>query len=246
MSEEKVAQAPETIIKAELTLTKEDLVRIKYAEEEQKLHTKQKGRHRDLNKERKALEKAEKAFAKILANGTDETPAPFQALAVSLEELGNETKGGCSRSLLKVKEEQEIKLSDGTVLEGQEDEKGPYYVSERRMLAWRPHLQDDEHERPQYIEAYHDTDRRVLSQEEMRALDIVIDQEDRVEAINKELLKVQEAISELPLMQRQAEAAIARRVLEQTPEGQQMIEALGSVAVPLLEAADDKTEEGFE
>jgi hypothetical protein len=233
--------APQTDIKAELTLTKEDLVRIKYAEQEDRLHKKQKGLNKDKKKESEAQRKAEKAFEKILGSGTDETPADFTGLAMQLEGLGNEAKGGCSRSLIKVKEEQEVKLSDGTVLEGQEDGKGPYYIAERRMLAWRPRFKDEEHERPQYIEAYHDTVRRLLSNEEQRALDVVLEQEERVEALNKELLKVKEAISELPLMQRQAEAAIARKVLEATAAGQQMIEALGSVDVPMLEEA--KTED---
>jgi hypothetical protein len=237
MSEEKFM--PQTEIRAELTLTKEDLVRIKYAEEEDRLHKKQKALNKDKKKESEAQRKAEKAFEKILGAGTDETPAEYADLAAALETLGNETKGGSARSLIKVKEEQEIKLSNGAVLEGQEDGKGPYYISERRMLAWRPPLNEEAHQRPDYIEAYHDTVRRSLSDEEQRALDVVLEQEERVEALNKELLKVKEAISELPLMQRQAEAAIARKVLEATAAGQQMIEALGSVDVPMLEEAKE-------
>lgn len=232
--------APVTDIRAELTLTKEDLVSIKYAEEEDKLHKKQKALWDEKKKESEAQKKAEKAFEKILAAGTDEVPAEYTVLAEALEALGNETKGGSSRSLIRVRPEQEVKLSDGTQLDGDEDDKGPYYISERRMLAWRPHLKDDEHERPQYIEAYHDTIRRMLSVEESRALDVVLEQEERVEKLNKELLKVKEAISELPLMRRQAEAAIARKVLEATAAGQAMIDALGGVETPLLAEAEDK------
>lgn len=239
MSEDKFA--PQTDIKAELTLTKEDLVRIKYAEEEQRLHKKQKDLNKEKAAEQKKLQKAENAFRKVLAEGTEDIPEEFARLAESLEDLGNETKGGTARSLMKVGPDQKVTLFGGDVLEGVEEDEGPtpYYVSERRMVAWRPHLKDDDRERPQYIEAYNDTILRVLTDAEQRSLDTVVEQEERVSALKKELLKVKEAISELPLMQRQAEAAIARRVLEATAAGQEMIEALGGVEVPLLEEAKE-------
>jgi hypothetical protein len=229
MSENETPKKPEVEVKAELTLTKEDLVKIKYAAQEKALDEKEDGLAKELKSEREKLRKAEAAFEKVLAAGTDELPEEFAPLAAALTALGNETDGGSARSLHKLKPESTVKLTDETELEGDEDNKGPYYVSERRMIAWRPPLKEDGHERPQYIEAYHDTIRRALTDNEQRALDTVVELEERIKDLDEQLLATKKLIGKLPKMMRQAEAAVAQRVLEQTAEGKMMLEAMDGV-----------------
>jgi hypothetical protein len=229
MSEE--LTPPNVDVKVEIILTKEDLIKKKYADQERVLDNKEDGIQKAIKEESKKRDKASATFEKVLAAGTDAMPAEFESLSTVFQALGNETDGGSSRSLHQLNPAQMVTLTDGTELQGNEDSDGEkvYYIAERRMIAYRPQLGDDSHERPQYVECYHDRVRRLLTDEERHAMDSVLELENRVKELNEELVEVKKAISQLPKLMRQAEAAVIDRILERTAEGKMMLEAVNSV-----------------
>jgi len=238
---EETPVAPQTIVRSEIVLVKEDLTNAKFSEIEVALYEKDKDLRKQKEAARKERQKLEKILEKAMKVGTDVTPVALEGLEAELKKLGDETQGGCSRSLGRVAREEIVELDDGTKLEYDEDaDEGPYYISERGVVAYRRPLTDKETQRVAWTESYAKLVRRTLTLEEQAALNNITECEKLLEELTEAITEVQQEKSELPMRKRQAEAAVARRVMEATPEGQFMADALGMEEdKPLLEAAKD-------
>lgn len=225
---EAILEIPAPDVKAELTFTKEDVVKIKYAKEEKRLLA----RRKELEGEVKSLKtlktSAEKKLTELLDSDTDCLPPDMVLLADALRGLGAvKIMARTVRSLHdtdkcgKVTTGEEVTMVTGVAV--CENEELTYIMEEhgRSHPGFGPRAT---YRRPNEAEA--------------ALIDNLDENAKLTEAREEDLFKTKEAIGSLPAFMRQLEAAMAQYVLGSTSEGRTLMQALEDVETMLPKALE--------
>jgi hypothetical protein len=233
-----VAVLPKTMASCEVTINKDDVINAKFSNVEIELYKKTKEAEKAQAKEKREKEKTEADLRKLLQVGTDVTPPVLEPLEAVYKALGEETKGGCARSLCEVSRDEVVKLSDDSELNWEDDEAPqPHYISEVGFVLYRRPLSDEDTHRASWTKPYERPTYRALSAAEQAELDKILGHEKRIGELMEELRVFARQKSELPMRKRMAAAAMVNEIVKATAEGQAMADAIGmdEVDMPLLE-----------
>jgi len=220
-------EIPAPDVKAELTFTKEDVVKIKYAKEEKRLLARRKELEGEI-KSLKALQtSATKKLNELLESDTDRIPDDLMKLAEDLRELGAvKVLAQTFRHLHDTDKDGKVPTGpDLTMVTGVavcEAENLTYIMTEGGRPE--PAFKREGYRRPNEAEA--------------ALIDNLDENAKLTEAREEDLFKTKEAIGSLPVFMRQLEAAMAQYVLGSTSEGRTLMQALEDVETMLPKALE--------
>lgn len=224
-------------VKAQLTFTKEDVVKIKYAKEELRLIELSKALQNEVKQLKEQGGTLKKKIDGLLEQDERCGPADLGPFADILRKLGAvEIVAKTERSLHDAEVEGEVEVEPKVkVIVG-------IAISELQTLNYR--MDDERHAAGDY--RFHEAYRKLTHRRPNAAEEQVIAALDKnsnlISARTDDLYKTKEAIGSLPVFMRQLEAAMASYVLASTSEGRTLMQAVEDVESLLpkaLEAAPD-------